>query len=876
MGKKNQQQSAGNMTAERAAASAKKNKTRKQRDDEEEEVPGTEPVEDDEGSSVYDSEDGLEHPFGDDDDEEEGEDEEKVDGDDDDEEESEEEDFEDQGSSDEEDDRLEKQMNEEESDDDDDDNDDIVVSYEKVGRSWKRDALQPKKRMATGNAITNESTEAEAAAKDEPKTSKWMHTDDLSSDDDDDYEGKSNRIGRVPLHWYDEYDHIGYDVHGTKVVKTVSGEQGDRLDQALALQDNKAQGKFVVFDALHDRNVELSQRQLELIRRVQSGAVAHPEHDANPDYIDYYSGVDPEISGLHSDRYEPKARFQPSKWEKMQVDRLLEKLEKGHINMDYLTGKVRDMNDIKKKDKTDPNKPFMIWKGDEEDELNMRKGPQHIAAPKLPPPGHAESYIPPDEYLPTEEELEKWADMDPKDRPHGYLIPKKYPNLRSLGAYEHSVREAFERCLDLYLCPRVLKRRLNIDPESLVPQLPKASDLKPFPVAKCVEYKTPHEEGDAAPVIRCLTASPDGQFMASGAADGVVRLWEVQTGRLLQSWNVSKIANSTEAGSDAQEENESNQDTECSTNSAKPVVFLEWNPNPSHHCLLAAVGNCVVVLATGTAGRNDAELTEALLASARQGGNVADNSKASKAVKWIAVNARSGGSAVSAHDRMTGPICALRTRAEVATVRWQAKGDYFVSVSPKAGAASVLIHQLSKGNSQQPFSKEKGQAQVACFHPNKPFLFVASQQHIRVYHLVKQAMVKRLVSGCRWISSLDVHTSGDHLIVGTLDRRMLWFDLDLSSTPYKTLKYHERAIRSCKYHRRYPLMASASDDGAVHIFHSMVYSDLMRNPLIVPVKILRGHTVVNRFGVLSVVFHPTQPWIFTGGADGKILLWQDI
>lgn len=36
---------------------------------------------------------------------------------------------------------------------------------------------------------------------------------------------------------------------------------------------------------------------------------------------------------------------------------------------------------------------------------------------------------------------------------------------------------------------------------------------------------------------------------------------------------------------------------------------------------------------------------------------------------------------------------------------------------------------------------------------------------------------------------MDVHPSGDHLIIGSLDRRMIWFDLDLSNTPYKTLKY---------------------------------------------------------------------------------------
>lgn len=71
-------------------------------------------------------------------------------------------------------------------------------------------------------------------------------------------------------------------------------------------------------------------------------------------------------------------------------------------------------------------------------------------------------------------------------------------------------------------------------------------------------------------------------------------------------------------------------------------------------------------------------------------------------------------------------------------------------------------------------------------------------------------------------------------------------------------------------------MASASDDGTVHVFHSMVYSDLMRNPLIVPVKILRGHAIRNKLGVLALSFHPFQPWLITGGADGRILLFQDM
>ena len=154
------------------------------------------------------------------------------------------------------------------------------------------------------------------------------------------------------------------------------------------------------------------------------------------------------------------------------------------------------------------------------------------------------------------------------------------------------------------------------------------------------------------------------------------------------------------------------------------------------------------------------------------------------------------------------------------------------------------------------------------------------------------------------------------MTTGSEDRRLAWYDLDLSSKPYKALRYHKAAVRGAAYHRGYPLFASSSDDGAVHVFHGMVYQarcsiglhthqaapslhattagnlwclfdphtpdlggswpqDLMTNPLIVPVKILRGHTVIASEGVLDVAFHPTQPWLFTAGADKAINLFTN-
>lgn len=161
-----------------------------------------------------------------------------------------------------------------------------------------------------------------------------------------------------------------------------------------------------------------------------------------------------------------------------------------------------------------------------------------------------------------------------------------------------------------------------------------------------------------------------------------------------------------------------------------------------------------------------------------------------------------------------------------------------------------------------------------------------------MYDLMKQELIKTLNPGLKWISSLDVHPLGgewpcgdgiqiyiltlspsDNLIVGSYDRRLVWHDLDLSSTPYKTLRYHSRALRQVAFSPVYPLFLSASDDGSIHIFHATVYSDLLTNPLIVPLKVLKGHEIKDSLGVLDSKWHPREPWVVSVGADGMGRLW---
>jgi len=209
----------------------------------------------------------------------------------------------------------------------------------------------------------------------------------------------------------------------------------------------------------------------------------------------------------------------------------------------------------------------------------------------------------------------------------------------------------------------------------------------------------------------------------------------------------------------------------------------------------------------------------------------------------------------------------------IGEVAWHHKSDYFATTLPGNGHTQVLIHQLTKRQSTSPFSKCRGIVQTVSFHPSRPLFFVATQRYVRVYDLLKQELTRKLMCNSKWISSISVHPGGDNLLVGGYDRRLVWMDLDLSSKPYQQMKYHKKAIRSVQFHPKYPLFASASDDASVIIGHGLVYNDLLQNPRIVPVKVLKGHTPLRNVGVLDCCWHPTQPWIFTSAADKVIRLF---
>mmetsp|Transcript_21673 Transcript_21673/g.3569 ORF Transcript_21673/g.3569 Transcript_21673/m.3569 type:complete len:122 (-) Transcript_21673:767-1132(-) len=88
--------------------------------------------------------------------------------------------------------------------------------------------------------------------------------------------------------------------------------------------------------------------------------------------------------------------------------------------------------------------------------------------------------------------------------------------------------------MDLFLCPRIVRPKINIDPDSLIPELPDPETLKPFPDQLRMVYKG-HESR-----VTCFEYSRDGIWLASGDSVGNLKVWEANTGKCVINYNIGK------------------------------------------------------------------------------------------------------------------------------------------------------------------------------------------------------------------------------------------------------------------------------------------------------------------------------------------------
>jgi ribosome biogenesis protein ERB1 len=408
-----------------------------------------------------------------------------------------------------------------------------------------------------------------------------------------------------------------------------------------------------------------------------------------------------------------------------------------------------------------------------------------------------------------------------------------------------------------------LRKKTQIDPNALMPKLPDPKELKPFPSLEAMSFVGKGADrgvGHKSRVV-AVSAEVNGLYLASGDETGNVIVWDVFTGRVLKQYAFNEL-----------------------------VHDVQWNRNKDVQLLAVALdSDQVVMLNPGLQPIEQGKSTDQLLLgyqkthklNAEQEAIVEQEEPVGIAIHLLVVEEK-GDEEESKKDtekakakskskgkkkkvltkweyweieteeyRTQGKRLSVKLEVVPKKLVWHMKGDYFATVAEFTQTSSqVIIHSLSKSKSQVPFAKSKGIVECVEFHPERPYFFVATRRSVFVYNLQKQVLIKKFESPAQWISSIAIHPKGDNFIVGTYDKRILWYDMDLGTQPYKVLKYSDKAVRRVDFHPRYPLFASASDDGSVYIFHGMVYDDLAQNALILPLKLLQGHKVVKGLGSL--------------------------
>ena len=439
----------------------------------------------------------------------------------------------------------------------------------------------------------------------------------------------------------------------------------------------------MVKDELNQKNIEITDEQLEIMRRIRTGRFVN-KHMAETHYeipLDKSEFIHPMDSTLP-----PKRRFMPSKWERIKVNRILHAIEMGWIKLD------------KEEEEDKVEVMFDIW-GEEFNDPLFKNLPPPLILPKTRRPTTRESYNPDEKLLMTKEQETEWKASHTEDREIEY-IPRKFDCLRKVEAYESTLRERFERCLDLYLAPRIKKRKVHMNPDDLLPDLPQPSTLKPFPSFANIYYRG-HESR-----VRSIKVNLAGTHLISGDEKGYVFMFDVRTSRILKKW---KFEDS--------------------------VYSIDWSANGF---IAIGEGNRLHLI-NPLIGSEDALtnmdyfIDEAKTSYSAESGHV---------VEWQFFDK-------STDEYMVeGRRIQMSFKTDVSQVIFHKKGDYLATLTPRAdNKDQVFIHSLKKGKSQRPFMKSKSDIQRVLFHHLKPILFIATKQTVWVFNLQTQVHHPNLVYG---------------------------------------------------------------------------------------------------------------------------------
>ena len=317
-----------------------------------------------------------------------------------------------------------------------------------------------------------------------------------------------------------------------------------------------------------------------------------------------------------------------------------------------------------------------------------------------------------------------------------------------------------------------------------------------------------------------IAFSPAGRVLASGADDGLVRLWDIQTQRLIFVF-------------------------EGHSNRITSVAF-----SPDGHMLASASYDRTVRLW-------DIQKRSLIFAF----------KKHSRPVRSVAFSP-DGRMLASGSDDDTVRLWDIQTQSLVFTFEGHSRRVQSVAFSPDgrmlASASddrTIRLWNIQKQSLIFVFEGHSSGVLSVAFSPDGRMLASASDDDtVRLWDIQKQSLIFAFEGHSSWVNSVAFSPNGRMLASASSDRTVRFWDIQTQS-PIFALEGHTRSVRSVAFSPGGGMLASASFDGAIRLW------DIQTQSLIF---VLEGHSS----WVVSVAFSPDGNTLASASDDRIVKLWD--
>lgn len=320
--------------------------------------------------------------------------------------------------------------------------------------------------------------------------------------------------------------------------------------------------------------------------------------------------------------------------------------------------------------------------------------------------------------------------------------------------------------------------------------------------------------------------SPQGNILVSGGADQTVKLWDVRTLRCLKTLQAHNSGIWSVAFNP--------QGTTIASASEDGTIKL-WD---------ATTGECTGTLQGHTSGVHSVAFCPQ--------GNILASGGADQTVRCWDVNAAKCVQVLLGHTKT------------VHSVSFSPDGDTLVSGSSDAG---VRCWDVNTGECYQILQGHTNSVHSVSFSPSDgtgkmPVLLAtgSADQTVRLWDVSTGARIKTLQGHTDDVWSVAFSPQGITLVSGSQDGAVKFWDV-LEGKCLKTLQGHFSGVWTVAFSPENKILASGSQDGALKLW------DISSGKCC---KILHGHTS----WILSVAFTGDGRLIVTGSADNTLKLWD--